>query len=748
MGRPDTTTARSASIRPPDPERLPHPVGERGTRSLATLVRRHKDGVNADPIGRPLAGGQRPARSRASGEVSRSGVLISDQAGQSGPLAASPQPDRAGRIWWWRHPAFAVGVPLLVGLVHVALVAPHYFVGSFDDDAGYILAAKALLAGHGLTWLMPTGTTVAGAYPPGYSALLAPLLWIWPHTYVPLRLLSVACYAAIFPLTWMYLGRRRVGDGVRIVTLLILALGPPLATFGSMVMAETPYLVLLLVLLILVDRWDAQARVFTLNGVAVIVAAAGLVWLKEAGIGAVAGLCVWLLLPWGRHRPSWRKSAAVAGSVIALLIPVAAARVIAGVPVAGSRYSQELGAYYSGGLVGRIVHVAPHGLWQMLSTALPATLLPYLSPLPIHGHAPDVWKVLSWLVSVLVVVGAIVWARRHRDAALPIVAVYLLETLFWPEVNERRVILVLPILVAWYVLGAQAAGLALWSWVQRRRWRWRPSATVGVAGAAVLAGALVLAPLSVQLPRDYLVNLGQNTSHFAGSAYVRILTQLGQPSDVVETDYLSSTALFTGHDTRELAFTDTVNSCNLSVIRSALAQDHAGFLLLGNVNKPDVLDRPCLLQVASGSTWAVPLLHTSRDNASVFELIGPGTGHPDLQNLTASATRTQSTADPSIAEWVWSSPRYLSQISVSQAGQVGATTSVDVQIRQVDGAWQTIAAAPSAVGEGKGATPYLLATLPAGILATAVRVVVSSTAPATAATTPVDLAALGPVGAR
>ena len=232
---------------------------------------------------------------------------------------------------------------------------------------------------------------------------------------------------------------------------------------------------------------------------------------------------------------------------------------------------------------------------------------------------------------------------------------------------------------------------------------------------------------------------------------------------MVETDYLSSTALYTGHDTRELAFTDTVNTCNLSVIRSALAQDNAGFLLLGNVNKPDVLDRPCLLQVASDSSWAVPLLHTSRDNASVFELIGPGTGHPDLENLTTTATRATSatpatpgtqgpaTAGPSVAEWDWSSPRSLSQISVSQAGEVGATTGVVVQTRQVDGTWHTVAAARSAVGDGRGATPFLLATLPAGSMASAVRVVVSSapsTPPATSATAPVDLVALGPGGAR
>ena len=126
----------------------------------------------------------------------------------------------------------------------------------------------------------------------------------------------------------------------------------------------------------------------------------------------------------------------------------------------------------------------------------------------------------------------------------------------------------------------------------------------------MVAAAVTVVPLALQLPRDYLVNLGQNTSHFAGSPYARILTQLGRPTDVVETDYLSSTALFTGHDTRETAFTDTVSSCNTAVIRSALALDHAGYLLLGNVNKPDVLDRPCLLQVASSSPSAVPLLHT------------------------------------------------------------------------------------------------------------------------------------------
>ena len=215
-------------------------------------------------------------------------------------------------------------------------------------------------------------------------------------------------------------------------------------------------------------------------------------------------------------------------------------------------------------------------LWQMLSTALPATLVPYLSPLPIGGSDVDIWKVLSWQVTVLVVVGAVVWARRHRDAAIVVVPVYLAETLLWPEVNERRVILVLPVLVAWYVLGAKAAWDAAWSWTQRRvgpawrrrGWGWAPGkATLGV-GAAVIAVLVTVAPLTAQLPRDYLVSLGQDTSHLGGSPYVNLLAQLGQPADVVETDYVSSTALFTGHATHGFAFTETLSSCDPAVARA------------------------------------------------------------------------------------------------------------------------------------------------------------------------------------
>src|SRR5581483_4827514 len=180
-----------------------------------------------------------------------------------------------------------------------ALVAPHYFVGSFDDDSSFVLTAQALLHGQGLTGHLTSGGVVVSLYPPGFSAVLVPLVWVWPHTFLPLRLLSVAAYAATFPLLWAYLKRHCVGEGVRSAALMVLALGPPFATFASMVMAESTYLVILLLLLLMLDRWAAEGRVWSGSAAATVGLAAALMWVKQAGVGFVAGIALWLII---RHR--------------------------------------------------------------------------------------------------------------------------------------------------------------------------------------------------------------------------------------------------------------------------------------------------------------------------------------------------------------------------------------------------------------------------------------------------------------
>jgi hypothetical protein len=601
---------------------------------------------------------------------------------------------------------------MLVGALHVALVAPWYHVGSFDDDAGYILAARALLAGH----------APFSQYPPGYSALLVPLVWLWPHSFVPLRVFSGVCFAAIFPLTWLFLSRRSVGFWEKTAVLLLVALSPPLGTFGSMVMAETPFLVVLLLLLLAIDRWTPR------RAAATILLAAALVWLKEAGIGLVLGLVAWYVLS-GR----WRRGAVVGGGVGLLLLPVVAVRLASGTPLAGARYSFELGGYYHGGLLDRLTGVVPSGLWQLLTEAVPRLLVPYGSPFPFLGGALDA---LAVQVTVFTALGAAVWFTRHRDPAIPMVAAYLAECTLWPYVNERRTILITPLLAAWYVLGVVSA----WRFFRRRARRaaegGRPVAAAGLAAlgrpvvAAGLAAAVVAVPLAVQMPRDYLFALGQASSRPGGSRYAEILSRVGEPAQVVETDYRSAVQLFTGHATQWTAFVDTTGSCDPSTVERDLAADRAAFLLVGDLNKPDLLDSTCLLQQAESQPWAVELLHTSRDDATVFELVGAGTGNPSLSADLAVQSAPGGT-------WLLPAGSEISQVSLGSA-------SAPVRIDLLEpGGWVPVAGSKTAVGGGPGSTPFLLAAFSHPLRASAVRVTFSGSGTGSFR----DLAVLGPLSA-
>ncbi|MGH9077123.1 MAG: phospholipid carrier-dependent glycosyltransferase [Acidimicrobiales bacterium] len=701
-----------------------------------------------------------------------------------------------------------VALPLALALVHIALVWPRYHVGSFDDDANYILAARGLLHGSGLTGLIGGGRPLVGYYPPGFPALLAPLVWLFGHQTVALRLLSTVAVAALFPLTWWYLGRHRMGDWARVAVLVLLALDPVLATYGSMVMAEAPFLVLLIAWLAVAERWDrapagkAGALSRYWPAAATVVAGAGLVWLKQAGLGLVVGLVTWHL--W-RRRP-WRAALTAAGTAL-LLAPVLVARAGAGIPMAGARYSSELGTFYQGGAVHRLLHTLPSGLAHLLVAAFPQSIIPSgVSPLPASGPVAAVLSAWGWSVPVFCAVGAAQWWRRGKGGLAAVsVAVYLLEVAAYPFVNQRRVILVLPVVAAWYVVGAGwvlRGGLAL---VRRRVTLSRPAAR---GGAAVAAALLVVVPQVAQIRRDYLFPGTLSSSAPRGSPYMALLARLGRPSDVVESDYLSTTALYSGHLTQSTAFSRTNSfmgqevSCVPSDELAALEADRAAFLLTAAVNSPDHIDSQCLLSVASSSPSAVRLLRTGVDDASVFELVGPGTVHPHLTDVLpgaslvsegpvvstplprqgpVKATRPRSDPGASVVggvvvppppperpslglraptrggratfTWSWPAPVDITQLSV---GQAGATTTSGVEVDELrpGAGWVVVSAVRGAVGDppdanagaggaagaGLGAG-FVLSTTPGrGVAASAVRVIVEGGGTAQVS----DVVALGP----
>jgi hypothetical protein len=264
-----------------------------------------------------------------------------------------------------------------------------------------------------------------------------------------------------------------------------------------------------------------------------------------------------------------------------------------------------------------------------------------------------------------------------------------------------------------------------------------------------ICGLLVIVPLAFQFPRDYLYALHQDSPRPGGSAYMALLRDLGQPHDVVETDYLWTTALYSGHRTANRAFVAPV--CDSGVVIDAIHQDGAGFLLNAALNKPGLVDNLCILPVAGTQPWAVRLYRTARDDASVFELIGPGTGHPHLRDVAANAQLGTSAATivetPEVPQgvydpagtfpavdttggqasltWTLSQPSQVSQVTLgSVAPTEGSLTGVVIEARTTAGSWQTISAVNGPVGDGS-ATPYVIVRFPKPLMSTALRVTVT-----------------------
>jgi hypothetical protein len=636
-----------------------------------------------------------------------------------------------------------IGIALcsLIGLVHVAVVWPTYRIGSFDDDASYIMTARALAHLHGLTSTLPVGLPLVSTYPSGYPALLAPLAAIDGHATLPMRVLSVVFFLLVFPLTWTYLRGRGFGRVFTYAVLALVALNPVLATYGSMVMAEVPFVAAFLMTLLALERWAGQRSTWTVAGGSVIVLLPALVWLKEAGIGIAAGALLYLL--WRRE---FRKALAALAGFIVLVLPLLIARLIKSSPLLGSRYSSEIGG--DGSLWHRITTIPGQAVslywrWAVPDTVVPTTFRPLSATDWLHGTL----TVVRLSVAPIVLLGIIGWIVRLRhsrpgylDAAVCTVGVYFLETLLYPYTNERRVVLVLPIVLAWAVLGVQTLGQVIAAGA--RRLRARTNVQPLRTGAAVVAVAVAI-PLVWQFPRNYLLPIGRSTSAPGSSPSMAMLRQLGVPSDVVETDYVWATSLFSGHRANNGFF----QSCKDSAALAAARKDHAVYILTSGFAAQGI-GSPCGIQIASRTPAAVRLYRTTRDSTAVFALVGPGTTRPDQTDLTAgqpdaatpitqsperqqlneeagSYPTTPTTDGSAILTWNFAQAGLVQQVSVG-AASAESTRSVDIEIRTIDGRWIRVAHADGAVGEGQR-TPFLLTVLKQPVTATAMRVVITGT---------------------
>jgi len=149
---------------------------------------------------------------------------------------------------WTRKASFAL-LALLAGafLSLPWLVHPHF--DATNDGAVYILTAKAMLSGEGYAYLGLPFTL----RPPGFSALLAPVLAAAGTNFTALNLLvsltGVACAALFY--VW---ARPRLGTAVSFALAAALWLNPGFERLATQVMSDVPGAALMLASLV-VERW-------------------------------------------------------------------------------------------------------------------------------------------------------------------------------------------------------------------------------------------------------------------------------------------------------------------------------------------------------------------------------------------------------------------------------------------------------------------------------------------------------------
>ncbi|MDQ3431447.1 MAG: hypothetical protein M3467_04360 [Actinomycetota bacterium] len=663
-----------------------------------------------------------------------------------------------------RLPLIGLVAVTVLGAVHAAAIAPHYTAGSFDDDGHYIALATALVNGLGFVDTSQPGAPVDTFVPPGYPALIAPLVALFPGEALPLRLLSLIAYLALFPMTWHWLGLRRVSDGLRLTVLVLLALNPVVGTYATMVMAEAPFLVALLLLLIAAHRWAEQRPIVTGWGLVAAAAMMALPLLKSAAIVVVPGVVGWLLL---RRQLARAALMAVAGALAVL--PPMIVRVATGESPLGTRYADDF-SDYGGDPLGRLLTVLPDAALTFLRTALPNSVVPTETlPLtmldqPLLGAL----DLLRWSVAPLVLIGFVAWQRRRLDLTLLVAPLYLLQSLAYPFVNERRVVLVLPLVLVWYVVGASVLvrllALAA-SRVGALRGGHRSVSGVSSVAACAVVLAAVAPALLVQFDRNYLFGPGQDSSTPRGAPYMEVLAQAAPAGSTLTSSYRWTTSLYTGHPTVRGPF--NADPCGrgsgyAARVRASIREYQLGGVLIAALNGPGMVDGGCLLPFLDRRPeLAVRLYRQPLDYATAFQLIGPGTAAPDLVDATLGraprgsnpSLRTRSEppflADEPAGRYLEIDERNgaamitvpitgpvtgqrvaVTQVSVGAAGQVGAGIAerVAVALRRPDGSWVDVAVADTDVsplteaGSDVAGPAYLLWQSPTPVEATAVRV--------------------------
>ncbi len=334
----------------------------------------------------------------------------------------------------------ACTVALGLGTLH------HMQVGAIQDDAWYINTASALARGMGYVRAWTPAQSPETGLPVGYPLILAPLRWLFPDSFTPVQLLSLAATSATVLISlWYY--RRQLEPAVAWLAAVCLAVNVGMVFYSNVVMTEAVYGLLTLSVIVLVwreeRRNESNAWVYVLIGLLATAA----YFVRAWGVTLVGALCIYFAL-----RRRW-------SGLAATLAPFMVTSLIWSM-----RNASLGGAGVSYGLTPETL--AP--MLQKLTRNWPATFAEHwLRDLPRWFYTPRTTFVLeyhhlSWLEPVLqviilalVVAGFLAHVRKGVSLADVYVLAYAAVISVAPPADRYWAPL-LPLLLLYLIWGVQA----------------------------------------------------------------------------------------------------------------------------------------------------------------------------------------------------------------------------------------------------------------------------------------------------
>lgn len=128
---------------------------------------------------------------------------------------------------------------LLNLLFNLMLFDPKLFTGG--DNAVYISLAESIVSGNGYRDIFDPSNPPHTQYPFGFPLLIAPILYLWGHNYIVMKLVIVLLCSAMLYFLWKTL-QHISSPTITFFVVLLVAFNPDILHYSHWILTEIPYL--------------------------------------------------------------------------------------------------------------------------------------------------------------------------------------------------------------------------------------------------------------------------------------------------------------------------------------------------------------------------------------------------------------------------------------------------------------------------------------------------------------------------